>query len=343
MNFINRSTSVVPEPQPPHRTIPASFFAIPLGLIALGLAWQAAESLWSEPKWVADTLIWFGATLWVFLLISYLAKWLLRRADAMAELEHPIQSCYVGLAGVVALLASIGFSTTHRILSLGCFCFGVAWTLIFAIYQTGRFWMGDSKPETLTPILYLPMVAGAFVSATACAALGYIDWGKLVFGGGLFTLFALESVILLRLYTARPLLPALRPAMGLQFAAPAVGAVAYLSVGGGTPDIFAYALIGYALLQALILIRLLPWLVQAGLTPAWWSFSFGAASLPTAAMRLAAHRDTGAIAALAPYLFIAGNIVIAAIAAVTIKWAFSSARQAPSAVQSVIGSIEVDC
>src|ERR1700727_2146802 len=118
--------------------------------------------------------------------------------------------------------------------------------------------------------------------------------------------------------------------MGLQFAAPAVGAVAYLSVNGGAPDIFAYALIGYALLQALILIRLLPWLIGAALTPAWWSFSFGAASLPTAAMKLVAHRDAGAIAALAPYLFIAGNILIAAIAIVTIKWAFHSAPQAPS-------------
>jgi tellurite resistance protein len=276
-----------------------------------------------------------GVILWVFLLTAYLAKWLLRRAEAKAELEHPIQSCFIGLAGIVSLLASIGFSTTHRPLSLGCFCFGIAWTLIFAVYQTGKLWMGDNKTETLTPILYLPMVAGAFVSASACAATGYVDWGKLAFGGGLFTWLAIESVTLYRLYTAAPILPALRPAMGLQFAAPAVGAVAYLSVGGGTPDIFAYALIGYALLQALILIRLLPWLLQAGLTPAWWSFSFGGASLPTAAMKLVAHRDAGAIAILAPHLFIVGNIVIAAIAAATIKWALSSAPQQSSSLQSL--------
>jgi tellurite resistance protein len=333
MSLFNRSTSVDPARQPANRTIPAALFAIPLGIVALGLAWQTAESIWSEPKWVSDTLIWFGATVWIFLLIGYLGKWLLRRADAMAELEHPIQSCYIGLAGVVSLLASIGFSTTYRTLALGCFCFGIAWTLLFAIYQTGRFWMGNAKPETLTPILYLPTVAGAFVCASACAAMGYVDWGKIAFGGGLLTWFATESVVLLRLYTATPVLPPLRPAMGLQFAAPAVGAVAYLSVGGGTPDIFAYTLIGYALLQALILIRLLPWLLQAGLTPAWWSFSFGAASLPLAAMKLVAHRDVGAIATLAPYLFIAGNIVISAIATVTIKWVFSSAPQPPSAVQ----------
>ena len=179
MSFINRSTSASPARLLQYRAIPATFFAIPLGLVALGLAWQTAESIWSEPKWIADTLIWFGATLWFFLLMSYLGKWLLRRADAMAELEHPIQSCNIGLAGVVALLASIGFSTTHRALSLGCYCFGIAWTLMFAIYQTGRFWMGDCKPEILTPILYLPTVAGAFVSASASAAMGYVDWGNL--------------------------------------------------------------------------------------------------------------------------------------------------------------------
>jgi tellurite resistance protein len=318
-----------------YRSVAASLFAIPLGLVALGLAWQTAGSIWSVPNWVPATLVWSGAILWVFLVTAYLAKWLLRRAEAKAELEHPIQSCFIGLAGIVSLLASICFSTTHRALSLGCFCFGIAWTLTFALYKTGKLWMGDSKTETLTPILYLPMVAGAFVSASACAAMGYVDWGKLAFGAGLFTWLAIESVILYRLYTATPILPALRPAMGLQFAAPAVGAVAYLSVGGGAPDIFAYALIGYALLQALILIRLLPWLVKADLTPAWWSFSFGAASLPTAAMKLLAHRDAGAIAVLAPHLFIAGNIVIAAIATVTIKWALSRAPQQSSALPSI--------
>ncbi len=333
MSLIERSALGVPAGRLPYKTIAASLFAIPLGLVALGLAWETAGSIWSEPNWVSGVLIWSGTILWIFLLTAYLAKWLLRRAEAQAELEHPIQSCFIGLAGVVSLLASIGFSTGHRTLSLGCFFFGIAWTLTFAIYQTGRLWMGESKPETLTPLLYLPMVAGAFVSASACAAMGYIDWGKLAFGGGLFTWFAIESVILYHLYTAAPIQPALRPAMGLQFAAPAVGAVAYLSVGDGRPDLFAYALIGYSLLQALILIRLLPWLVQADLTPAWWSFSFGAASLPTAAMKLVAHRDVGALATLAPFLFIAGNIVIAAIATVTLKWALSAA-QPPSAPQS---------
>jgi tellurite resistance protein len=218
-----------------HNSNPASLFAIPVGLVALGLAWQTAAVIWPVPMWVSEILIWSGDT----------------------------------------------------------------------------------------PILYLPIVAGAFVTASAAAAQGYAEWGTLAFGAGLFTWFAVESVVLYRLYTAPPLLSALRPSIGVQLAPPAVCAVAYLAVGSGAPDFFAHVLIGYALLQALLFIRLIPWLLEGDLTPAWWSFSFGAAALPTAAMKLVAHGDAGAISTLARYLFAAGNLVIAAIVAVTIRWAFS--------------------
>jgi tellurite resistance protein len=315
--------------------VPASFFGIPLGLVALGLAWHAAASIWAVPAWVSGVLIWSGAPLWALLLMAYLGKWLRHVADAKRELEDPVQSCFIGLAGVVALLVSMGISQEFRPLAVGLYGFGIAWTLIFGIYQTGRLWMGDRKPETNTPILYLPIVGGGFVIAGAAAAMGYVDWGTFAFGGALLTWFALESVIVLRLFTGAPVPPALRPTLGVQLAPPAVGAVAYLGVGSGAPDLFVHVLIGYALLQALLFIRLIPWLLKSEPTPAWWSFSFGAAALPTAAMKLVAHGDSGAISTLAPYLFVAGNLVIVAIAAVTIRWAVRKAWPNPAVTRIV--------
>ncbi len=303
--------------------IPASFFGMPLGLLALGLAWRSATRIWDVPQQIGMFLIWLGAVLWGVLFLAYLAKWLWRRPAARTEFEHPVQCCFIGLAGVVASLASIGLAPYVPSLGMGLLILGAVWTLIFAFYRTGRLWMGDRTPETTTPVLYLPTVAGGLVTGSAAALLGYPEWGQLVFGAGFFAWLAIESVILHRLYTAPMMTAALRPILGIQLAPPSVAAVAYLNVSGGGRDFFVYALMGYALLQALILLRLWPWLRQAGATPAWWSFSFGAAALPTAAIILVARGDTGPAAVLAPWLFVAANLVILAIVVMTLYLMFS--------------------
>ncbi len=298
--------------------VPASFFGMPLGLLALGVAWRSASGIWPLPSAAGEGLIFGGAFLWAVLFVLYLAKWVWMRYAAQAELEHPVQCCFVGLVGVVASMASIGAAPHSRAMAMALFALGGAWTLVFAVYRTGRLWMGGRKPESTTAVLYLPSVAGGFVTASAAATLGHPDWGQLAFGAGFFAWLAIESALLIRLYTAASLPAPLRPTLGIQMAPPVVGAVAYLNVGSGTPDLFAHALLGYGILQAMILLRLWPWLRAAGPTPAWWAFSFGAAALPTAAIKLVAAGDTGAVAVLAPWLFAAGNLVIAAIAAVTI-------------------------
>ena len=310
--------------------VPASFFGMPLGVIALGIAWQVATVIWGMPAAIGDALVVAGSALWAVLFVRYLAKWIWQRASAASEFEHPVQCCFVGLAGVVGSLASIGLAPLAPTLSVVLFVIGAAWTLLFALYRTGELWQGDRSPEATTPILYLPTVAGSLVTASAATAQGYAAWGQLAFGAGMFAWLAIESVLLHRLYTAPAMAPALRPSLGIQLAPPAVAAVAYLNVGGGTPDLVAHALVGYALLQALILLRMWPWIRAAGASPAWWGFSFGAAALPTAAMKLVAHGETGPAATLAPYLFAGGNLVIAALVVMTL-WLARRGRLLPRA------------
>ena len=298
--------------------LPASFFGMPLGLLALGIAWRNASSIWNTPPVIGETLIALGAILWATLFVFYLGKWVWARRAASNELEHQVQCCFVGLVGVVASLTSIGIGPYSRAASFALFALGGTWTLAFAIYRTGHLWMGDRKPESTTAVLYLPTVAGGFVTASAAAALGQADWGQLAFGVGFFGWLAIESVLLHRLYTAPSLPPMLRPTLGIQAAPPVVGVVAYLNVGSGAPDLLAHAMLGYGILQALILARLWPWLRAAGPTPAWWGVSFGAAALPTAAIKLVAKGDTGAVALIAPWLFVLGNCVIGAIVVMTV-------------------------
>jgi tellurite resistance protein len=299
------------------RAIPASFFGMPLGMLALGIAWRSAGQIWQLAPVIGESMIWIGSVLWALLFVSYAAKWAWQRASAEVEFEHPVQCCFVGLAGVVGSLASIGVTPYSRELGFALFVIGGLWTIIFALYRTGRLWMGGRDPEATTPILYLPTVAGGFVTASAAVSSGHADWGQLAFGAGLFAWLAIESVLLHRLLTSPAIAPALRPTLGIQLAPPAVGAVACLNLHNGSPDLLVHAMVGYALLQALLLLRLWPWLRSAGATPAWWAFSFGAAALPTAAVKMVALGETGAVATLAPWLFVLGNVVIGCIIIMT--------------------------
>lgn len=159
------------------------------------------------------------------------------------------------------------------------FVMGAIATVGFGVYRTGQLWMGNRDPITTTPILYLPTVAGSFVSAFVAGYLGYHAVGVLFFGAGMFSWLALESIITHRLHVHTELSKPLRPSLGIMLAPPAVGCIAYLFLTSGKPDLFAQALLGYGLLQYLLLLRLLPWITQQPFTASYWAFSFGVTAI----------------------------------------------------------------
>jgi tellurite resistance protein len=294
--------------------VPASFFGMVLGLGGLGFSWRAAQQVWPVPGEIGEALMAVAALVWAVLILLYGLKWLFARNEALAEAMHPIQCCFIGLAGVATMIIAGGALPYSRIAAEILFGLGAAFTAGFAVWRTGLLWQGNRDHAATTPVLYLPTVAGGFVLATVSSALGYPDWGQLAFGVAFFSWLAIESVLLHRLYTQPTKIPALRPTLGIQLAPPAVGAVAYLSVGGGAPDIVVHAMIGYALLQAVLLLRLLPWILEQPFGASYWAFTFGATALATAPLRLVAHGDKGPVAVLAPWLFGGANITVGLIA-----------------------------
>lgn len=105
---------------------------------------------------------------------------------------------------------------------------GIAWHLVFALWHTGTLWQGGRESLHTLPVIYLPTVAGNFTSAAALGALGHADWGWLFLGAGVFSWFALESLIFQRLWQATPVPAPQRPLIGIQFAPPVVCAMAWL-------------------------------------------------------------------------------------------------------------------
>lgn len=303
-----------------HRApVPLSFFSIAVGLLAFGNTWHVGVRLWHLPGEVAQALTIAGLATWAALLALHARQWFTHRAEALAELRHPVQSAFAALVPVASLLAAVALLPFSRGLATGVFALALAGQLAVGLALNGRMWMGGRAPELVTPALYLPSVAQGFVAAAAAVAFGWHELGLLFFGAGLIAWLVLESPILQRAATGTPLPPALRPLLGIQLAPAVVGGGSWLGLTSGTPDTFAWLLLGYGLYQALLLARLLPWIREQGFATGFWAFSFGTAALPALAMRMVERGATGLLAGLAPVLFVAANLVFALLIAGTLR------------------------
>lgn len=290
--------------------VPVAFFGMILGVDGLGNCWRVASRLWGLPGWAGESVLGLGAAIWATLLVLYLGKWLLARAAALAEFRHPIQSCYVGLVFVTTLLTSVSVLPYSRPAAVALAVAGWTGHVLFSGYITGTLWRVERSPDHLTAVLYLPTVAGNFVSGIAAGALGWPELGTLFLGAGLISWLSIESVLFHQLYTLAPLPHAVRPTLGIQLAPPVVCCVAWLAVNGGAPDTFAQILFGYGLLQAVVMIRLVPWFATQPFAPGHWAFSFGVVALPLSALRMLANGIQGPVAHLALPLFAAANAII---------------------------------
>jgi tellurite resistance protein len=298
--------------------VPASFFGMVLGVAGLGGAWRVAHRVWALPAWVGEALMLLATVVWLILLTLYVAKWIAARPQAITELGHPVQCCFVGLIGVTTMLIAVAALPYSRATAMVLFVLGSVYTIAFAVWRTGGLWEGGRDTAQTTAVLYLPTVAGSFVTAAVAAALGYAGWGALAFGAGMFSWLAIESVLIHRLYTAEALPLAVRPTIGIELAPPTVGALAFLNLTDGPPGLFVQAMLGYGLLQALVLIRLLPWIRVQPFSAGYWGFTFGVTALAAAPLRLIERGDTGPLATLAPYLFIGANLIVLTMVVLTL-------------------------
>lgn len=109
--------------------VPASFFGIVLGIGGLGNAWRAAHQVWQLPSWVGETLLALAALVWIGLIVLTSAKWIYARPAALAELSHPVQSCFVGLAGLTTMVMAGAVLPYSRATALVLFVLGFLHTV----------------------------------------------------------------------------------------------------------------------------------------------------------------------------------------------------------------------
>jgi tellurite resistance protein len=294
--------------------IPASFFAIVMGLGGLGYAWRTAGRTYPVLAPFGEALVLLAAALWMLLASAYIAKWASAPAAARSEWTHPVQAAFVAIipASLLLLLPAleprIGVTGPALFFLLACVQVVVT-AAMFARWISGR-----AEPATLTPAWHLAAVAGHLFAAGAAAAFGYKLTGWCFFGAGILAWIIIDSIVLHRLATHEPLAPALRPLIAIEVAPPAVALIVYLALGDGEADALALGLFGWGLFVAVVLAILWRWLCEAPFGPAYWAFT-----LPVAALSMAAWRIAHATAAepalyFALALFLAANALIGFIA-----------------------------
>jgi tellurite resistance protein len=292
------------------RPIPASFFGMVLGLVGLGANWRTASRLWGLPPVIGESIMAVAFVVCVVLTLAYAYKWLVHRAVAIEEARHPVQCCFIGLVPSSGALMGIVLAPHAHDLAVVALLTGGIVQVIFSLWRFGAMLQGDRDIATTTPVIYLPSVAGNLIIATAAGILGFSSWGILFFGVGVFSWLALESVIVNRLLNAAPLPPPLRPTLGIQLAPPAVAAAAWLANTQGAPELLVQAAWGYGLVQLLMMFRLFPWIAKQPFASSYWAFSFGITALSGSALTMSLRGLTGAIAQLAPVMFVFTNGVM---------------------------------
>jgi len=285
-----------------------------MGVAGLGAAWRAAARAYSVSPWPATALLVLAAALWIALALAQGVKAAVARDRLVAELEHPVGGSLAALAPASLLVVAAGLQPHLRDTAAVLFWIGLAAQLALGVWIVGRWFTAAVDPRLVTPAMYVPAVVGNLVAASAAAALGQGDLGRLLFGAGVVAWIVVFAVLLGRHLSAGELPPEVRPLLGLELAPPALAVVAWQALEGGGADPTSRALLGWSLFVALVLVRLGLRFREVPFGASFWSFAFPVAALSSAALRVASAAPGSFAAALALPLFVVANGVVAAIA-----------------------------
>jgi tellurite resistance protein len=125
-------------------------------------------------------------------------------------------------------------------------------------------------------------------------------------------------------------------------AGPSVAGIAYFAITGGKTDFLAHALAGYAVLMAVVQVRMLPRFLRLRFAPGFWAFTFSLGATATYALEwIALCRPSGATG-YAIVIITAITAFVAVIAARTIglirRGDLLPPRETPSKTRKIIES-----
>lgn len=304
-------------------------FGMPFGVCGLAQAWSTAHAVSGVPRWPADTLWIAAAGIWLATLIWYIGN-VIRAGRLRTELTDPVFAPFTVLIVIVPMLLGVALGGHARAAGESVFLVSLALTVTVGGWLTGDWIIADLQLTRWHPGYLLPTVAGGLIAAGGSAVFGYDTLAMVMFGYGVICWLVLGTIILIRLFTAPALPPALRPTIAIVVAPPVVAGNAWFLINGGHIDAIAAGLAGYAVLMALVQLRLIPIYRQVPFGPGWWAYTFSYTAAFTLAVNwLGAEQVPGRTLWIAALLAVL-TLAIAALAVPTVQRLTQAAYMPPA-------------
>lgn len=297
--------------------ITPNLFGISFGLTGLGEVWATAAHLYDVPAQIGDVVFAVSALVWAVTVVPY-ARHLVVTGRWRTELQDPVFAPFLALVGLVPMLVGAAFADRAPTAAAVVVTASLLSTLVLGGALMGQWIVSDLTLAQWHPGYFLPTVAGGFLGAGSLAALGHDDLAHALFGYGTVSWLVLGSILLQRTFVEKRLPAPLVPTMAIQMAPPAVAGTAWFAINGGTIDALALGLVGYAVLMAMVQVRLVPLFRASPFGPGWWSFSFSYAAVFVDALHWMSLEHL-ALGTLWTWLLLA--VVTAGIGALTVRTA----------------------
>jgi tellurite resistance protein len=248
--------------------VPPNFFGISFGLAGLAEVWTYAAPTLGVTNIFGRVLTLIATSAWVALVVIYFSKGLRRVQE---DWRNPILSPFLALVVIVPTLLAGELCAVD--LFPGCFLVTVLSSLAIGLggWSTGQWVINDLYDECMHPGYLLPTATGGLVSSIAASEAHLHLLAAAWFGVGMISWLLVASIVLNRLFMRPRLSPALTPTLALEAGPPMVAGVAYHALHGSSIDTFAAALGGYAVLMAILQLRLAPIYARLSFTPGYWS------------------------------------------------------------------------
>lgn len=301
------------------KLLPASFFALTLGLAETGNAWRFAHNLWALPPFAGEVFEALAVLSFIVFIALYINKWVRHKSAALAETRDPVQSAFLALIPESVILIALALQPYASGSATALFWLGSATNLVYGAWRLAANWRGQRDSTQIVPPLYLPYTASVLVNAVAAALFGYTEYGWMLFGVGAISWIVMDSAITHQLLSGG-LDKKTRHFMGIYGAPPVVALLAYqLLAGPGASLAVTYALAGYALFVFAGLAFASRWLAQQDFAPGYWAYTFGIATLAQGLILMVRRHPNGMLEVVAGVVFASTLLLVLYLAAGSLR------------------------